>query len=75
MNMVEEIYQRTRRLPSDKAVKVLDFIGYLESMPNRQSVTTRKCPPLSEWLEPIQIDSWDSGIDLSREAMHDDDGS
>jgi hypothetical protein len=30
MSLAEEIYQRVQRLPEDKALEVLDFIGYLE---------------------------------------------
>ncbi|HIJ82713.1 MAG: hypothetical protein HW380_54 [Magnetococcales bacterium] len=30
MAIAEKIYERARQLPAEKAVEVLDFIGYLE---------------------------------------------
>lgn len=36
MAIAEIIYERARQLPTDKAVEVLDFIGYLEMKPGRQ---------------------------------------
>lgn len=74
MVVVEEIYQRARQLPEDKAVEVLDFIGYLETTLNRLPPTSRKRPPVSDWLKPIHVDSWNDSFDLSREAMYGDDG-
>ena len=74
MTMVEEIYQRARQLPENKAAEVLNFIGYLETTLNRQPSIPRRRPPVLEWLKPIHVDSWDDSIDLSREAMYGDDG-
>ena len=31
MSLAEEIYRRVQQLPEDKALEVLDFIGYLET--------------------------------------------
>ncbi|MBF0463160.1 MAG: hypothetical protein HQL87_17470 [Magnetococcales bacterium] len=74
MTMVEEIYQRARQLPKDKAVEVLNFIGHLETTPNGSPVIPRKRPLVSEWLKPIHVDAWDNSMDLSREAMYGDNG-
>ncbi len=72
--MVEEIYRRARQLPTDKAVEVLNFIGYLETTLNRQPVILKQHRTVSEWLKPIHVEHWDDNIDLSREAMYGDDG-
>lgn len=74
MTMIEEIYQRVRQLPEDKAAEVLNFIGYLETTLHRRPTTPRKHPSVSEWLKPIHVDSWDDSIDLSREAIYGNDG-
>ncbi|MBF0438167.1 MAG: hypothetical protein HQL93_03505 [Magnetococcales bacterium] len=74
MTMIEEIYQRVRQLPEDKAAEVLEFIGYLETAMHRWPAIPRKHPSVSEWLKPIHVAFWDDSMDLSREAMYGDDG-
>ncbi|MBF0629203.1 MAG: hypothetical protein HQL91_13375 [Magnetococcales bacterium] len=74
MTMVEEIYQRARQLPEEKAAEVLNFIGYLEATLHHRPAPPRKHPSVAEWLKPIQVDSWDDGMDLRREALYGDDG-
>ncbi|MBF0145035.1 MAG: hypothetical protein HQL84_10585 [Magnetococcales bacterium] len=74
MTLAEEIYQRVQHLPEDKAAEVLDFIGDLEITMNRRLSIPKKRRPILEWLKPIHVSSWDDTIDLSREAMYDDDG-
>ncbi|MBF0399357.1 MAG: hypothetical protein HQL90_01165 [Magnetococcales bacterium] len=74
MTMVEEICQRARQLPEDKAAEVLNFIGHLETTPNRQSSIPKRRPPVAEWLKPIHVDSWNDSMDLRREAIYGDDG-
>ncbi|MEO5329646.1 MAG: DUF2281 domain-containing protein [Magnetococcus sp. THC-1_WYH] len=74
MAMIEEIYQRVRQLPEDKATEVLNFIGYLETTLRRRPTTPRKRPSVLEWLKPIHVETWNDSIDLSREAMYGDDG-
>ncbi|MBF0462167.1 MAG: DUF2281 domain-containing protein [Magnetococcales bacterium] len=36
MTIAEKIYERARQLSADKAVEVLDFIGYLENKSGRK---------------------------------------
>ncbi|MEO5333271.1 MAG: hypothetical protein H7839_14745 [Magnetococcus sp. YQC-5] len=74
MTMVEEICWRARQLPEDKAAEVLDFIGAMEITLHRRPAIPRKHSSVLEWLKPIQVDSWDDSIHLSREAMYAEEG-
>lgn len=50
MALAEEIYQRVRRLPDDKIIEILDFIGYIETVLERRQRVDQPPPPISEKL-------------------------
>ncbi|MBF0098024.1 MAG: hypothetical protein HQM04_16275 [Magnetococcales bacterium] len=76
MAIAEKIYERARQLPTDKAVEVLDFIGYLEMKPHRprsevleHSMTTREFLDRFAGAIPDFPDSEDEGVLQERDPL------